>query len=199
MKFAAAWAWILGNLATVGVILIAAFLLVTHVQSCRDNNQSKNGAVMGERIRVDTVRDRSDSIATVVALRELDAANETIGRLVGRIQSTPRTPIPVGTPHDSITHLSTSLRACRDDQDTLVKSVVQFQSSCKAFRDTANKTISDLRLSRAHLDSLLKIGKPPKRWGIGVFLGYGIHQDQSWAIKHGLVAGVGITRSIIQW
>lgn len=197
-KLLALLAWIELHIAPLFIAAVIGFGILLGLRSCKDSNRSNEAAVMSERIRVDTVRDKSDSIAVVARDLELARQNEMIGRLLGKLQ-TPRLPIPVGTPHDSVVHLAQAVKACRDDSDSLVKSVVQFRSACQGFRDTATKTIADLRLSRSHLDSLLKIGKPPKRWSFGPFVGWGIHQDSAWAIKRGFSVGIGITYGLLQW
>ncbi len=197
-KLALAWAFIASHVVPALVLAAIVFFLVTRVQSCGDKKQTEQAAVMKERIRVDTLIDSANTAALARRNEALELANHSLSQSLANIQAS-RKPIPVGTPHDSVVHLSQALKSCRDDADTLVKSVIQFRSSCQAFRDTATKTIADLRLARSHLDSLLKIGKPPKRWGIGIVAGWGLHSDQSFDIKRGAFVGIGVTRSIIQW
>lgn len=200
-QLAAVWAFLSANVLALIIVGIAAFLILTRVQSCRDSGQSKDAAVMAERVRLDSLVHVTDSIALANANARLDSALQQGTRVVDRWQ-TVKVPVylpPSSTPHDTIQSLAKRLNACYQAGDSLVQSVVKIQSSCSAFRDTATKTIRDQRTAYAHLDSLYRVGKPPKRWAIGAFVGYGIHNDSAFAIRRGFVAGIGITRSIFQF
>jgi hypothetical protein len=164
-------AWLAGNLLTVAVIGIVAFLVLTRVQSCRDRNDDAKVAIATERVKADTPIVIRDSVALKAMARQLDVANEEITRLLGRIRSAPR-PIPVGTPHDSIAHLEQAVQTCRDESDSLVFSVVKFRSACRSYRDSATKSIADLKLANAHLDTLLQLRNREKRvqfYGDGLY------------------------------
>ncbi len=193
------WVWLAGNLVTVAVIAIAAFLILTNVRGCRDKGQSTDAIVMAERIRADSLRAIADSLALAEANRRLELALANGVRVVDRWRESAPRPITTGTTRDTITQLTQQVRSCRAVGDSLVKSVVQIQSSCSVFRDTATRTIADLRTLVARKDSLIRIGKAPKRWSIGPVVMYGFYQDQSWAIKRGFAAGIGITYALIQW
>jgi hypothetical protein len=165
-------AWLTGNLLTVAVIGIIAFLVLARVQSCRDRNDDAKVAIATEKVKADTPIVIRDSVALKAMARQLDFANDEITRLVGRIRSTQRQPIPVGTPHDSIAHLETAVKECRDESDSLVFSVVKFRSACRSYRDSATKSIADLKLANAHLDTLLQLGRREKRvqfYGDGLY------------------------------
>lgn len=166
-----------------------------------DRSQGEDAAVMKERIRTDSLKLVGDSVALANALARLDSAMAHGTKTVER-WNTVKVPVylpPTSTPHDTIQSVAKRLSACYQAGDSLVQSVVKIQTGCAAFRDTAKKTIADLRLANAHLDSLYKIGKPPKRWGIGPFVGYGIRQDSAWAVKRGWFAGVGVSYHIISF
>lgn len=164
-----------------------------------DRNQGEDAAVMKERIRTDSLKLVGDSVALAEKDRQLTLALANGVKVVERWHTSAPPPVVAGTPHDSITQLTKQVKGCREAGDSLVASVVKIQTGCAAYRDTARKTIADLRLANAHLDSLYKIGKPPKRWGIGPFVGYGIRQDSAWAIKRGWTAGIAVSYHIISF
>lgn len=174
-------------------------IFVMRVNSCRDNDQSKKGAVMKERMRVQdsVIAATLNSLATAQQQLGMALANGT--KIVDRWHESAPRPIPTGTPHDSITHLTQQVRECRDIGDSLVTSVVLLRSTCTAFRDTATKAIASYKLGLAQRDSLLKIGKPPKRWNIGPYIGWGLTSDSAFAIRRGFSAGIALTYSIIRW
>lgn len=166
-----------------------------------DRSQGESVAVMKERIRVDSLKLVGDSIALVAANTALDSASRQGTRTIDRWHEV-KVPVylpPTSSPHDTIQSVAKRLSACYQAGDSLVQSVVKIQTACNAFRDSAKRTISDQKTAYAHLDSLYKIGKKPKRWGIGPFIGYGIHQDSAWAIKRGFSAGIAVSYHIISF
>ncbi len=181
---------------------VVAFLLLFGIRSCRDKGQSRDAAVMAERLRADSVIHLNDSIALARTSAQLDTAIARGTQVVDRWQ-TVKVPVyipPTATPHDTIASISKRLSACYQAGDSLVQSVVKIQTSCQAFRDTATRTIKDQRAAYAHLDSLYKIGKPVKRWGVGPFIGYGFSQNsKDWAIQRGFSAGVAIHYNLFSW
>lgn len=198
MKFGLWWAFITAHIIPVAVV---AFLVLTNVRGCKDRNQSADAAVMHERITTDSLKLVGDSVALVNAQKQLDEANHQATQVVDRWHDV-KVPVylpPTSTPHDTIGSIAKRLSVCYAVGDSLVQSVVKIQSSCQTFHDSATKTIADLRQLSAHKDTLIKIGKPPKRWSFGPMVGYGIHQDKSWAIQRGFIAGVGIQYSLFSW
>lgn len=184
-------------------VVIAALLAVglLGVRGCRDGKQEAQAIVMAERLRSDSVIHLADSVALVRTNVMLNEAM-TRGTQVVEHWNTVKVPVAIpasATPHDTIASVSKRLSACYVAGDSLVQSVVKIQTACSAFRDTATKTIRNQRVAYAHLDSLLKIGKHPKRWAVGPYVGYGLHQDKDWAIQRGFSAGIGIHYNIISW
>lgn len=202
MIFKAAWVWLTGSLLTVAVIVIAAFLVLTQVRSCRDKDQTKDAAVMSERIRLDSIVHVADSVALDNSMKRLDEANRQGAQVIDRWH-TVKEPVylpPTASTHDTLVSATKRLNACYRVGDSLALSIVKIQSACGAFRDTATKSIADLKLANAHLDSLNKIGRPPKRWSVSVFAGYGVYSDAAtYAIKRAPVAGIGVGYALFSW
>lgn len=195
------WLLFTANLMPLAIIAVLGFVVLFGVRSCRDKDQSRDAAVMAERLRSDSLIHVADSVALVRTVAMLDAEMSK-GTQVVEHWNTVKVPVaipPTATPHDTITSISKRLSACYAAGDSLVRSIVKIQTACSVFRDTATKTIRDQRTAYAHLDSLFKLGKPPKRWGVGPFVGYGVYQDANWAIKRGFTAGIGIHYNIVSF
>jgi hypothetical protein len=169
-----AWAWLTGNLLTVAVVAIAAFLIVTQVQGCRDKGDSEFDAVMEERIRLDSLRAVADSIALADANRRLDLALVNSGKTVDRWREV-KVPVYLpanATASDTIRSLANRLSSCYEAGDSLAASIVPLRTACTAYRDTATRSIANLREGIARRDSLLERREVVKRvqpYGEGLY------------------------------
>ncbi len=158
--------WLAAHWMKLALGLIAAYLIVTQLWSCRaDKSDSAQAAVMAERIRVDSLRAIGDSIALAEKDRQLSLAIANAGKTVDRWQTVK---VPVYLPatasaHDTITSLAKRLNACYAAGDSLVGSIIPLKTACESFRDTAKKSIADLKEQSAHKDSLLEIVRRGKR------------------------------------
>jgi hypothetical protein len=192
-------AWLTSNIVALALLGIIALLILMNVRSCSDKDQSRDAAVMSERLRLDSIRATNDSIALAETRQQLNLALANGVRVIDRWHEAAPRPIKTGTPHDSITQLAKQVKECRDVGDTLVQSVVKIRSTCLAYRDTATKTIRNLNTRYAHLDSLYNIGKPPKRFGVGPYVGYGFHTDSALRVRRGWSAGVAVHYDLFQF
>jgi len=193
-------AWIVSNGVALGLLAFVALFVLFGVQRCSDKDTSVDAAVMKERIRGDSLKAIGDSMALAETRRQLDQALANGVKVVDRWRESAPRPITTGTPHDTITQLTQQVRACRNAGDSLVQSVVKIQSTCLAYRDTATKTIANLRTIIARKDTLLGIGKPAKRWNLSLSAGYGygIRLDSLSAQRRAFV-GITIGRALWSW
>lgn len=195
------WLWIVSHLVELGIFAVLGFVVLFGVRSCRDKDQGIEAAVMKERLHSDSIQHIVDTLATRRAQVQLDSALAHGTQVIHDFQ-TIKVPVYIpsnATAHDTITSVSKRLSACYVAGDSLVQSIVKIQTACGAFRDTATKRFKDDDTRYARLDSLYKIGKPPKRWGIGPYIGYGFRQDSTWSYRRGFSAGIGIHYNIISF
>jgi hypothetical protein len=101
------------------------------------------------------------------------------------------------TPHDTIVATQKKLDACKQVGGDVVASVVPLGTTCEAFKAKAQTTIKSLEQRYAHLDSLNRLGSPPKRWNLSLSIGYGYATRlDSIAPRRELFAGLTVGRTL---
>lgn len=171
-KLLALIAWIEAHAMLFIMLAIITGVSLFAVGSCKDKGDTAAEAVMRERIRQDSLQRIKDSVSHEETLRQLNIALANGVKVVDRWHESAPRPIPVGTPHDSITHLTQQVRECRQVGDSLVASMVPIKSACAAYRDTTEKIIGRLKTEMAHKDSLAEIkskGKRVEYFGAGLY------------------------------